>query len=92
MVIGWVLLAIGYLAVLFWLARWGDGRSALARKITSHPVIYSLALAIYCTAWTFFWFSRGSISKYMELPANITRPHLTVFICLSIFTKADQGQ
>ncbi|WP_158970131.1 PAS-domain containing protein [Paraglaciecola sp. L3A3] len=59
MVIGWVILAIGYLAALFWIARWGDGHSGLAKIITSHPVIYSLALAIYCTAWTFF----GSVGE-----------------------------
>lgn len=54
MALGWVALALLYLAGLFWLGRWGDGDSLLARKLTSHPAIYSLALAIYCTAWTFF--------------------------------------
>ncbi|MBC3766094.1 PAS domain-containing hybrid sensor histidine kinase/response regulator [Neptunicella marina] len=54
MSLGWVALALVYLAGLFWLARWGDGRSLLAKKLTSHPAVYSLALAIYCTAWTFF--------------------------------------
>jgi len=48
------LLAFAYLLVLFWLGRWGDKNSFRARKITSHPAIYSLALAIYCTAWTFY--------------------------------------
>jgi Na+/proline symporter/signal transduction histidine kinase/CheY-like chemotaxis protein len=56
---GWVVLSIAYLAGLFWLARWGDGHSARAKKLTSHPAIYSLALAIYCTAWTFF----GSVGE-----------------------------
>jgi Na+/proline symporter/signal transduction histidine kinase/CheY-like chemotaxis protein len=59
MALGWVALAIVYLACLFWLAKWGDSSSARARKITSHPAIYSLALAIYCTAWTFF----GSVGE-----------------------------
>ncbi|GAB5381346.1 MAG: PAS domain-containing hybrid sensor histidine kinase/response regulator [Aliiglaciecola sp.] len=54
MTFGWVLLALVYLFGLFWLARWGDKDTPLARSITSHPGIYSLALAIYCTAWTFF--------------------------------------
>lgn len=51
---GWLLLAILYLIGLFWIGRWGDSDSPLARKLTSHPATYSLALAIYCTAWTFF--------------------------------------
>ena len=59
MAIGWIALAIAYLAGLFWLAKWGDSHSAKAKKLTSHPAIYSLALAIYCTAWTFF----GSVGE-----------------------------
>lgn len=54
MTLGWIVLALVYLGGLFWLARWGDKDTPLARSITSHPFIYSLALAIYCTAWTFF--------------------------------------
>jgi Na+/proline symporter/signal transduction histidine kinase/CheY-like chemotaxis protein len=59
MAMGWVALAFVYLGGLFWLARWGDSDSPLAKKLTSHPAIYSLALAIYCTAWTFF----GSVGE-----------------------------
>jgi Na+/proline symporter/signal transduction histidine kinase len=54
MSIGWLALALGYLIVLFWIAKWGDTNSPTARWITSHPLVYSLALGIYCTAWTFF--------------------------------------
>ncbi|MFT7312997.1 MAG: Na+/proline symporter, partial [Paraglaciecola sp.] len=54
MAIGWVALSIIYLTGLFWLAKWGDSNTKWAKAISSHPVIYSLALAIYCTAWTFF--------------------------------------
>ncbi|NVK54946.1 MAG: PAS-domain containing protein [Alteromonadaceae bacterium] len=54
MTFGWVTLALLYLFLLFYIASWGDKNSPKARWITSHPVIYSLALAIYCTAWTFF--------------------------------------
>lgn len=54
MALGWVLLALVYLGGLFWLGRWGDRGSPLAQTLTSHPLIYSLALGIYCTAWTYF--------------------------------------
>ena len=54
MALGWLFLALIYLAGLFWIGRWGDRGSPLAQKLTSHPAVYSLALAIYCTAWTFF--------------------------------------
>lgn len=59
MAFGWVSLAVIYLLGLFYIASWGDKNSPKARRITSHPIIYSLALAIYCTAWTFF----GSVGQ-----------------------------
>lgn len=57
--LAWVLLALIYLAGLFWLARWGERNSIQAKRLSSHPAIYSLALAIYCTAWTFY----GSVGE-----------------------------
>lgn len=54
MTLGLFLLAFAYLVTLFWLGRWGDKHSLRAKKLTSHPAVYSLALAIYCTAWTFY--------------------------------------
>ncbi|RDL43977.1 hybrid sensor histidine kinase/response regulator [Marinomonas piezotolerans] len=50
----WILLAILYILVLFWIAKWGDKDSPNARRLTRHPLVYSLSLAIYCTAWTFY--------------------------------------
>lgn len=54
MAIFWALLALVYLTGLFYLARWGDSGSARAKALAQHPLSYSLALAIYCTAWTYF--------------------------------------
>ncbi|OPX56749.1 PAS domain S-box-containing protein [Oceanospirillum multiglobuliferum] len=55
---GWVLVAISlvYIAVLFSIAWWGDNRAK--KQVSSHqkkhPYIYSLALAVYCTSWSFY--------------------------------------
>ena len=59
MTFGWIALALFYLLILFYVAAWGDKNSSLARKVTSHPAVYSLGLAIYCTAWTFM----GSVGQ-----------------------------
>ncbi|MBR7888381.1 hybrid sensor histidine kinase/response regulator [Marinomonas sp. A79] len=59
MTVFWVLLAILYIFGLFWIAIWGDKESQTAKKLTRHPIVYSLSLAIYCTAWTFY----GSIGE-----------------------------
>ncbi len=69
MAFGWVALAITYLLILFWIAQWGDKNTPLARRITSSPYVYSLALAIYCTAWTFFGaVGQSSRDQWMYLP------------------------
>ncbi|MGO3346220.1 MAG: hybrid sensor histidine kinase/response regulator [Marinomonas sp.] len=54
MTVFWVLLAILYILGLFCIALWGDKESPLAKRLTRHPIVYSLSLAIYCTAWTFY--------------------------------------
>lgn len=78
--LAWLLLAFGYLFILFWLAKWGDKNSYRARKYTSHALVYSLALAIYCTAWTFFG-AVGSASRsgWMYLPILIGPMMLYLF-------------
>ena len=69
MTLGWSALAFIYLFMLFWMARWGDKNSPTARWLTSHPAIYSLALAIYCTAWTFFGaVGQASSDTWIYLP------------------------
>ncbi len=48
-----VVIALGYIGLLFLVASWGDRRSA-SRTAASRPWIYPLSLAVYCTSWTFF--------------------------------------
>ncbi|HEY8384082.1 MAG TPA: PAS domain-containing hybrid sensor histidine kinase/response regulator [Microvirga sp.] len=56
MVANWavVLSALVYLCLLFAVAHWGDlsGRGLMRGRARS--TIYALALAVYCTSWTFF--------------------------------------
>lgn len=69
MSIGWLALALVYLTALFWIAKWGDSNTPASRWLTSHPLVYSLALGIYCTAWTFFGaVGQSSSSQWMYLP------------------------
>ena len=53
-----LLLAAGYLGVLFAVARFGDARADAGRSIISANV-YALSLAVYCTSWTFY----GSVGR-----------------------------
>jgi PAS domain S-box-containing protein len=56
MIPGWVLLlvSLGYVGVLFAVAYLGDVRSARPRWRWLRPMVYALALAVYCSSWTFY--------------------------------------
>ena len=56
MVPGWLALvaALSYIGLLFWIASYGDKRAARQPLRRPRPTLYALALAIYCTSWTFF--------------------------------------
>ncbi len=50
-----VLICLLYVALLFVLAAWAEGRAAIGgTRILRAPLIYPLSLSIYCTAWTFY--------------------------------------
>ena len=46
--------ALAYMGLLFGIAYYGDHRADTGRSIIANPYIYTLSLAIYCTAWTFY--------------------------------------
>ncbi|MDD2904573.1 MAG: GAF domain-containing protein, partial [Syntrophales bacterium] len=51
--------AFGYLFLLFAIAYYGDRQRSRGKSIIANPYIYTISLAVYCTAWTFF----GSVGK-----------------------------
>jgi Na+/proline symporter/nitrogen-specific signal transduction histidine kinase len=57
----WTILIVAffYLSVLFAIAYLGDKRADAGRSIISNPYIYTLSIAVYCTAWTFY----GSVGR-----------------------------
>src|SRR2546423_12641112 len=54
-----VLTAFVYLGVLFAIASYADERADAGRSVIASPYIYSLSLAVYATAWTFY----GSVGR-----------------------------
>jgi PAS domain S-box-containing protein len=56
MVPGWVLLlvSLAYVALLFGVAYFGDRRPLYPSRAWLRPIVYSLALAVYCSSWTFY--------------------------------------
>ena len=53
---GWVLLlvSVAYVGLLFGVAWLGDRRRATRASAGCGPLVYSLALAVYCSSWTFY--------------------------------------
>jgi Na+/proline symporter/nitrogen-specific signal transduction histidine kinase len=60
----WVILlvSLSYLGTLFAIAYYADYRSDRGKSIISNPYIYTLSIAVYCTAWTFY----GSVGRAAE--------------------------
>jgi Na+/proline symporter/nitrogen-specific signal transduction histidine kinase len=60
----WVILLVSlcYLGTLFAIAYYADLRADSGRSIISNPYIYTLSIAVYCTAWTFY----GSVGRAAE--------------------------
>src|SRR5688572_18725296 len=61
---GWVIVVISfaYLGLLFAIAYYADQRADAGRSVIASPTIYSLSLAVYATAWTFY----GSVGRAAE--------------------------
>jgi Na+/proline symporter/nitrogen-specific signal transduction histidine kinase len=54
-----VLTAFAYLGLLFGIAYYADQRADAGRPVIASPYVYSLSLAVYATAWTFY----GSVGR-----------------------------
>lgn len=69
MTIFWILAALAYVGLLFWLAQKGDKSGSKANSLARQPVIYSLALGIYCTSWTYYGaVGQAAKSQWQYLP------------------------
>ncbi|HKU45684.1 MAG TPA: sodium:solute symporter, partial [Burkholderiales bacterium] len=60
----WVVIvtSFAYLGLLFAIAYYADQRADAGRSVIASPYIYSLSLAVYATAWTFY----GSVGRAAE--------------------------
>jgi hypothetical protein len=54
-----ILTSFAYLGILFAIAYYADQRADAGRPVIATPYVYSLSLAVYATAWTFY----GSVGR-----------------------------
>lgn len=80
--------AVAYIGVLFFTAWRVDRYSSEGRRsIVNNPYIYSLSLAVYCTAWTFFGsVGRASTGGLSFLPIYLG-PTLTAPLWFTVLRK-----
>lgn len=58
--------SLAYLALLFLIASFAEKQEAKGKSVVHNPLIYSLSLAVYCTAWTFY----GSVGRAVTAGAG----------------------
>ncbi|ASJ73121.1 sensor histidine kinase [Granulosicoccus antarcticus] len=51
--------SLGYLGLLFLIAHLGERAAAANRSLIANPYVYTLSMAVYCTAWTYY----GSVGR-----------------------------
>ncbi|OBX34246.1 PAS fold protein [Halomonas elongata] len=86
---GWLLIVVSllYVAVLFAIA-WRGDRLARARGATRRrPIVYSLALAIYCTSWTFHGAVGQAATSGWSFASIFVGPILTLLLFWPVLAK-----
>ncbi|MDD9979269.1 MAG: ATP-binding protein [Boseongicola sp.] len=77
---GLILISLLYVAVLFAVAFWADKRAARGRVgWLRSPLIYTLSLSIYCTAWTFYGAVGNAARSGLEYLTIYLGPSLVMF-------------
>ena len=80
--------AIFYIGFLFFVAWWVDQRARKRnRSLVQHPFIYSLSLAVYCTAWTYFGSVGRAASGGLSFLAIYLGPSLTAPLWIFVLRK-----
>src|SRR5690606_18631537 len=79
----WVppVVALAYVVLLFLVAYVGDRLHRLGRYVPT-PVVYSLALGVYCTSWTFFGAVGTAASSGWDYAAIYVGP-IIVFLLMT---------
>jgi Na+/proline symporter len=69
-----VIASVLYLAFLFGVAYWAEKQSEKGKSLVTNPYIYSLSLAVYCTAWTYYGSVGRAVTNGIEFLAVFIGP------------------
>ncbi|WP_311948195.1 NahK/ErcS family hybrid sensor histidine kinase/response regulator [Halomonas piscis] len=76
-----------YIAMLFGIAWYGDRRAHTRGASRRRPLIYSLALAIYCTSWTFYGAVGQAATSGWSFASIFVGPVLTFLLFWPVLAK-----
>jgi Na+/proline symporter/signal transduction histidine kinase len=85
----WVVLAVSlaYIGLLFAIAWHGDRGAGERATPAAAPLLYSLSLGIYCTAWTFYGSVGRATAAGLDFLAIYVGPILVVGLCWPVLQK-----
>lgn len=76
-----------YMALLLLVARWAERQTERGKGLTNNAVVYSLAIAVYCTAWTYYGsVGAAATSRFLFLTIYLG-PTLAIFLWWIILRK-----
>ncbi|RTE86177.1 MULTISPECIES: PAS-domain containing protein [Gammaproteobacteria] len=79
--------ALIYIAVLFAIAIWGENKKSFGYKLSLHPWVYALSLAIYCTSWTYYGAVGNAVNGGWSFLPILLGPTLLYIFGLPIIRK-----
>lgn len=82
-----IAISIGYIALLFGIAYWGDRQSRRGRHLANNPLVYALSLTVYCTAWTFYGSVGRAASSGLDFLPVYLGPTLTAPLWILVLRK-----
>lgn len=82
-----LLVLLIYFGLLFALAQWVEGKSALSQRIAGSPIVYALSLAVYATSWTYYGSVGKAVTSGMLFTTVYIGPTLTIILWWQIMRR-----
>lgn len=82
-----ILIVCAYVGFLFLSALWVERGSRLGKRWAESPVVYSMALAVYCTSWTFYGSVGNAATSGMLFLAVYLGPTLAIILWWFVLRK-----
>lgn len=82
-----VIIMLTYFGLLYLLALWVEERSTIGRKLAGSPIVYTLSLAVYATAWTYYGSVGKAVSSGMIFATIYIGPTLTILLWWQVMRR-----